>query len=126
VITATNQNGHERLERVNIMLSREDRRFLDQFAAEIRQQSGGSVSNSEIVRAGLAAMRELHRIGADSRYGPVTAARKGLDLRVLAVMAVRRGVLRSVGSRNELHTSTPQHQPTRGITHLTQEETTVA
>jgi hypothetical protein len=87
-------NGNRRqLERVNFMLSGEESEWLNQLAAEIRQQTGASVSRSEIVRAAIAALRELHRFCPQSQFGALTAAKKGTDLRVLATLAIRAGVL---------------------------------
>jgi hypothetical protein len=85
-------NG-SRLERVNLMLSSEESEWLNQLAMEIRQQTGASVSRSEIVRAAIAALRELHRFCPQSQFGALTAAKKGTDLRVLAILAIRAGVL---------------------------------
>jgi hypothetical protein len=92
--STTNTNGRgNRLERVNLMLSQEENAWLNQLSDEIKQQTGANVSRSEIVRAGLAAIRDLHSIGAASRLGALTAAKNGSELRVVAVMAVRCGVL---------------------------------
>ena len=50
------------MKRVNLILSREDSIFLDKLAREIDDRVGARVSRSEIVRASIAGMRELHRL----------------------------------------------------------------
>lgn len=58
------QNGATKaLERVNLMLTRADSAWLDGLANEIRSANGAKVSRSEIVRAALAAVQELHKAG---------------------------------------------------------------
>jgi hypothetical protein len=81
----------ERLERVNVMLAREDSEFLDQLSEEIRATTGAHVSRSEIVRAGIAGMRELHRLAPDcsSRFVPLASSRSGADLVIWMVLAIR-------------------------------------
>jgi hypothetical protein len=44
-------HSEDRLERVNLMLSREESEWLDQLAAEILAATGSKVSHSQIVRA---------------------------------------------------------------------------
>jgi hypothetical protein len=81
----------ERLERVNVMLSRQDSSFLDQLSEEIHTSTGARISRSEIVRAGIAGMRELHRLAPEcrSRFMPLTSCQRGADLVVWMVLAIR-------------------------------------
>jgi len=80
-----------RLERVNLMLSREDSEFLDELSEEIHTSTGARVSRSEIVRAGIAGMRSLHTHAPEcpSRFVPLASCRTGADLTVMIVMAIR-------------------------------------
>jgi len=81
----------ERLERVNVMLAREDSEWLDQLAEEIHAETGANVSRSEIVRAGIAGIRELHRLAPEcqSRFVPLASSRSGVDLVIWMVLAIR-------------------------------------
>jgi len=81
----------ERLERVNLMLAREDSSFLDRLTEEIHAKTGSKVSRSEIVRAGIAGIRELQLRAPEcpERFMPLTDCRSGADLLVIMVMAVR-------------------------------------
>jgi len=92
-----NQHGsarasNPRLYRVNLMLGDDDSAWLDQLAGEIRAATGADVSRSEIVRAAIAGLRELHHLtesdGA-SWLPPLTRAKRGSDLSMLAVLAAR-------------------------------------
>jgi hypothetical protein len=80
----------ERLERVNVMLERQESDWLDQLAAEIHTETGAKVSRSEIVRAGIAGMRELHRLApaCPSRFVPLATC-DGALLGQMIVLAVR-------------------------------------
>lgn len=80
------------LERVNLMISREESAWLDQLAAEIRTRTGAKVSRSEITRAAIATLRELHRAGDAARFGSLVDCKSGADLSVLGVIAIRRAV----------------------------------
>ena len=79
------------MERFNIVLPLEDSEWLDRFAWEIRQQNGAKVSRSEIVRAAIAGLRELHRRAPErpSKFAPLTQARSGSDLEMIAILAAR-------------------------------------
>lgn len=77
-------NGNGRLERVNVMLSLRDRTWLDQITAEMRA-IGADISRSEVIRAALAAFRELHEIAPHL----VQASRSGTDLEVVGIAAMR-------------------------------------
>ena len=58
----TTRGTGEDLRRVNLILSRADSDFLVQLGREIDARTGAKVSRSEIVRASIAGMRELHRL----------------------------------------------------------------
>jgi hypothetical protein len=83
----------ERLERVNIMLARQESEWLDELAAEIHTSSGAKVSRSEIVRAAIAGLRELHRLAPASlsRLVPLLplSSCTGAGLGQMAVLAMR-------------------------------------
>jgi hypothetical protein len=79
----------ERLERFNLVLSLGDIAWLDQLAAEIRAESGAKVSRSEMVRAALAGLRELHRLAPLCPTLALHTVRSGSDLTVLAVLSAR-------------------------------------
>jgi hypothetical protein len=87
----TKRNIDERLERFNLVLSLDNIAFLDQLAAEMRAGTGAKVSRSEIIRAALATLRELHRTAPDcpARFLPLAQCRSGSDLAMLGVIAVR-------------------------------------
>jgi hypothetical protein len=74
------------LRRVNLILSREDSVFLDKLAREIDDRVGARVSRSEIVRASVAGMRELHRLS------PVAACKSETDLAVQMLLAIRAAI----------------------------------
>jgi hypothetical protein len=84
-----NQNSGGKLERVNLMISREESAWLDRLAAEIQSRTGAKVSRSEIVRAALATMQELHRQGDAIGFGSLSACKSGAHLGQLGVMAIR-------------------------------------
>lgn len=89
---AVPMNG-ERLERVQLMLSRELSEWLDRLSVEIREKTGAAVSRSEITRAALATLREVHRLGVDG--WDLAGCRSGADLTVAGVATVRRAAQRS-------------------------------
>jgi hypothetical protein len=80
----------ERLYRANLMLADADSQWLDQLAAEIHTATGAAVSRSEIVRAGIAGMKELHRLapGCPSRFVPLATC-DGALLAQMIVLAIR-------------------------------------
>ncbi len=84
-------NTDERLERFNIVLSLDDSAWLDQLAAEMLAGSGAKVSRSEIIRAALATLHELHLAAPDcpARFMPLAQCRTASDLAMLGVVAVR-------------------------------------
>ena len=74
------------MKRVNLMLSREDSVFLDKLAREIDDRVGARVSRSEIVRASIAGMKELHRLA------PLANCKNETDLAVHILLAVRAAI----------------------------------
>ena len=82
-------NEEERLERFNVVRSIEDTVWLDQFAGEVLAGTGAKVSRSEIIRAALATLRELHRAAPDcpGRFLPLAQCRSGSDLAMIGVIA---------------------------------------
>ena len=83
------------LERVNLMLTRDDSAWLDMLADEIRVNTGAKVSRSEIVRAALSTMAELHRLGplAPARFRPLNSCTSRDDLALVGILAVRHATL---------------------------------
>jgi len=81
----------ERLYRYNVLFTDSESAWLDELAGEIEATTGVKVSRSEIVRAALAGLRELHRLVPEraSRLAPLTNARAGSDLTLLAILAAR-------------------------------------
>jgi len=84
-------NPDERLERFNVVLSLKDAAWLDQLGEEILATNGAKVSRSEIIRAAVAMMRELHKEAprCPARLLPLGQCRSGSDLTLLGVIAVR-------------------------------------
>ena len=84
-------HSEERLERVNLMLGRQESEWLDQLAAEILAATGSKVSRSEIVRSAIATLGELHRLAPScpARFVPLSSCKSGSELMVLGVLAVR-------------------------------------
>jgi hypothetical protein len=82
---------NELMYRYNLVMGDTDSNFLDQLAEEIREATGAKVSRSEIVRAAIAGLRELHRLAPDcpSRFPALTHCRSGEDLAMLTVLAAR-------------------------------------
>jgi|SRR5215469_4481127 len=81
-----------RMERFNVVLPVDDSEWLDRFAWEIRDQNGAKISRSEIVRAAIAGLRELHLRAPEppSKFVPLlTLARSGSDLELIAILAAR-------------------------------------
>ncbi len=87
----TKHSMEQRLERVNLMLMRDESEWLDQLGAEIREQTGAKVSRSEIVRAAIATLTELHRLApaCPTRLMPLSSCKSGSELTVVGVLAVR-------------------------------------
>lgn len=83
-------NRSERLERFNIVLSVDDSAWLDQLATEMLAGTGAKVSRSEIIRAAIATLRELHRAAPDCPALRLAHCRSGSDLAMMGVVAVRR------------------------------------
>ena len=68
------------------MLSRADSDFLVRLGREIDKRTGAKVSRSEIVRASIAGMRELHRLAPlrPARFSPLAACKNETALAVAA------------------------------------------
>ena len=81
----------QRLERVNLMLGRDESAWLDQLGAEILEQTGAKVSRSEIVRAGIATLAELHRAAPScpTTFVPLSTCKSGSALAQMGILAVR-------------------------------------
>ena len=90
--TYPNENA---LERVNLMLARKDSAWLDTLANEIHVNTGAKVSRSEIVRAALCTMAELHRLNpmAPSRLIPFHSCKTRDELILAGILAARRAAL---------------------------------
>ncbi len=87
--------GGKALERVNLMLTRGDSAWLDTLANEIRVNTGAKVSRSEIVRAALSTMAELHRLAPifPARLMPLHSCKSRDELALIGILAVRSAVL---------------------------------
>lgn len=83
-------NRERKLIRVNLMLSREDSDWLDEFAEEVRHKTGARLSRSEIVRAALAALRELNALGRRGEALPIEQVRDGVELAGMSVLTLRK------------------------------------
>jgi len=85
----------EALKRVNLMLSRGDSEWLNAVATEIQQNTGATISRSEIVRAALATMAELHGLATrfPGQFMPLRCCKTGEELAVSGILAVRRAVM---------------------------------
>ena len=82
------------MRRVNLILSREDSVFLDKLARDIDDRVGARVSRSEIVRASIAGMRELHRLAplCPARFSPLAACKNETALAVMMILAIRAAI----------------------------------
>ena len=82
----------ERRERFNVVLGSEDVAWLDQLSAELLASNGGKVSRSEIIRAAVATMKELHKWAPRCPAGliPLARCKSGTDLTLAGVVAMRR------------------------------------
>jgi len=82
-------NPDERRERFNVVLSIEDIAFLDQLAAEMAA-TGAKVSRSEIIRAAVAMLRDLHNAAprCPARFHPLQQCRSGSELVIMGSVAV--------------------------------------
>jgi len=91
----TNRGTGEDLARVNLVLSRANSDFLDQLRREIDKRTGAKVSRSEIVRASIGGMRELHRLAplCPARFSPLAAWKNETDLAVQMLLAIRAAMI---------------------------------
>ena len=82
------------MRRVNLILSREDSVFLDKLAREIDDRVGARVSRSEIARASIAGMRELHRLAPlrPARFSPLADCKNETALAVQMLLAIRAAI----------------------------------
>jgi hypothetical protein len=76
------------------MLSRANEDFLVQLGREIDARTGAKVSRSEVIRAALAGMKELHRLAPlyPDRFSPLAAGKSEADLVVMMVLAIRAAI----------------------------------
>jgi len=79
----------DRLARYNVVLTASESAWLDRFAEEIHNTTNARISRSEIIRAAIAGLRELHRLGSECPFPPLTTAVSGEILSMLAVVAAR-------------------------------------
>lgn len=88
----TKRNPDERLERFNVVLGTEDIAWLDQLATEIQTTTGAKPSRSEIIRAAVATLKELHRCAprCPTKLMPLAQCKNGAGLVVAGILAVRR------------------------------------
>jgi hypothetical protein len=79
------------LERVNLILTRDNSSWLDGLSNEIRVTTGAEVSRSEIVRAAVSTLAELHRLAPVStkRIIPLGACKTEGELAVAGILAIR-------------------------------------
>jgi hypothetical protein len=82
-------NGDSQLVRVNLMLSAQDSAWLNEFSEEVRHLTDGRISRSEIVRAALAALREVRTFASREGVLPLEQASNGAQLIAMTVLAVR-------------------------------------
>ena len=82
------------MKRVNLILSREDSAFLDKLTREIDDRVGARVSRSEIVRASIVGMRELHRLAPlfPARFSPLATCKNETELVVQMLLAIRASI----------------------------------
>ena len=89
------------LRRVNLVMSEDDLAWIDQLAGEIRENTRGSLSRSEIVEAGLRTLREIHRLDTAAPL-PLKVCSCGPLLHFAGILVVRA----AVGPNGEVHRST--------------------
>ena len=84
------------LQRVNLMLKRDHSEWLDGLAHEIRANTGAKVSRSEIVRAALSTMSEIHRLApkAARQLIPLGTCKTETELALAGVLAMRLAVMK--------------------------------
>ena len=88
----TKHNPDERLERFNIVLSLDDIAWLDQLGEEIEASNGAKLSRSEIIRAAIATLKELHKWAprCPTKLLPLAQCKSGADLVMAGAIAMRR------------------------------------
>ena len=88
----TKRDPDIRLERFQVVLSLDDIAWLDALAAEMLAGTGAKVSRSEIIRAAIATLGELHQWAhlCPARLLPLAQCKSGADLVMAGVIAIRR------------------------------------
>ena len=71
------------------MIERSASVFLDDVRDEIRRSTGAKISRSEIVRAALAGLREIHAAGESAWFGTVGECKSASELSALTVLAAQ-------------------------------------
>jgi hypothetical protein len=81
----------ERLNRYNLLLADAESAWLDKLCEEIHTQTGAKVSRSEIVRAAIAGIRELHRLSPEcpSRFGAAHSLQERCGLAIALILAIQ-------------------------------------
>jgi len=78
----------ERLYRYNVLFTDSESAWLDQLAEEIHAATGAKISRSEIVRAAIAGLRELHRLDP-ATVPKLNQCKSGAELAAVAYLAAR-------------------------------------
>jgi hypothetical protein len=89
-MTMRSKDPQKKLERVNLMLAPGDRAWMERLSAEIAESTGAKVSASEIVRAGVATLKAIHRMGGAAPCGNLAECRDAEALEFVGVLMVRR------------------------------------
>jgi hypothetical protein len=86
------RNPETWLERWNVVLAVDDVVWLDRLGAEIAAATSAKVSRSEIIRAAVATLKELHRCASryPERLMPLAQCKSGTQLVVEVILAIRR------------------------------------
>jgi hypothetical protein len=79
----------ERLERVQLVISMDQSEWLNELASEIKQRTGAHVTRSEITRAAISALREMHRLGIAGCFDSLADCTSCSELTVAGVVTVR-------------------------------------
>ena len=86
------EKNPEPLERFNLMIARNDSQWLDRLTREIHDRTGAKVSRSEIVRAAIGGLRELHRLE------PLSGCMSRSIIAAVHLLAIRRAFQSSASS----------------------------
>jgi hypothetical protein len=79
----------ERLERVQLVISREQSDWLNELSGEIKQRTGAHVTRSEITRAAISTLREMHRLGIAGYFDSLADCTSCSELTVAGLVTVR-------------------------------------